>query len=171
MTTQEFKSRRGLYFGEPVDPRPLDSSRLYPPRTYIYLFFDYRATVYQKNTRRSHSKLFVRLNEEGQVAGKRRLLRTTPFEITGEEGTGFIGFGFGVGIPRVDANREFSVDAYSEQEKGKEIVIGKSDETFKLKISIDGEAIISETQLEAIKAMYRRLELLEERAKALESRE
>jgi len=71
----------------------------------------------------------------------------------------------------VDANREFSVDAYSEQEKGKEIVIGKSDETFKLKISIDGEAIISETQLEAIKAMYRRLELLEERAKALESRE
>ncbi|WP_182869111.1 hypothetical protein [Stieleria mannarensis] len=171
LTAQKFKSQRGIYFGEPIDPQPLNSSRLYPPRTYIYLFFDYR--VYRDNPRGAKSKLFVRLNEEGQVAGKPRPLGNKRFEIAGNEGTGFIGFGYGAGagVPRVDGNLEFSIDVYTEQANEKELVIGKSDKNLKVTFSIDGEAIISESQLEAIKSMYRRLEQLEKRAKTLESRE
>ena len=160
MTAQEFKFTASS--GEPVDPQPFDSSRLYPPRTWLYLFFDYQMTVKPSDAQERISKLFLALSGASSSF--------KPFEIKSREGTGFIGLGFGSRKPRRDADLELSPSLYGSRVNGQGLRYVSCDEILKVKISLDGETFISQTQFDALKAMYRRLELLEKRFTELESR-
>ncbi|WP_182869113.1 hypothetical protein [Stieleria mannarensis] len=162
MTTQKTTWSAASFFGQPVDPQPFDSSRLYPPRTWIYLFFDYQLTVKPSDEQERISKLYVSLHGAP---------RSKPFQIKARGGTGFIGLGFGTkSKPRRDVDLELRASLYGSRVNGQNLSSGNSSEVLKVTISVDGETFISQTQFEAIKAMYRRLELLERRFTELESR-
>ncbi len=167
MTAHKSKPRAGSSFGEPVDPRPLDSSKLYPPGTDVYLYFDYKSMLMPSDAPESVSDIYLTLQLENGGIGNR------PTAIKASEGTEFIGLvfgGFGGPTPRVDADFELNLSIYGKRKNGEQLPSQKSAETLKLKILIDGVAVISESQFEALKAMYRRLDLLEKRIKELESR-
>lgn len=167
MTAQKTKPRIGSSFYEPVDTVPLDSSKLYPPGTTVYLFFDYKSIVMPSEKPESVSEIFLTLKSKEPGMGN------LPTTIKESEGTEFIGLvfgGFGGPTPKIEADLALNISIYGKRKNGQVLPTRHSDESVKLKVMIDGVAVISESQFEALKSMYRRLDLLEKRIKELESR-
>ena len=138
---------------------------MYPPGTDVYLYFDYKSTVTPSDAPESVSDVYLTLELEN-VRG----IGNRPTAIKASEGTEFIGVvfgGFGGPTPKVDDDFALKLLIYGMRKNGQQLPSKKSDETLKFKVLIDGVAVIS---FEELKAIYRRLELLEKRLKELESR-
>lgn len=162
MTTRKLAPVEGG-FGQPVDPKPLDPTKLYTPGTDAYLYFDYEKRIESTDKPEGVAEVYVTMS--GQIGNR-------PFKLVEAQGVGYIGLVFNVyggPTPRIDGDFDLPIAVYGKRTNGAQLPSVVSNEKLKLRISIDGVATITETQFEALKALYRKVEALEIRVLELEN--
>jgi hypothetical protein len=146
MTTQKLKPVVGG-FGQPVDPKPLDPSKLYPPGTDAYLYFDYEKQIEPTDKPDGFAVVYVTLRD-GQTSNR-------PFELKEPKGVGYIGLTFcgvdGLPKPSIRFDGGFEISVYGKLNSGSKSPSLLSKEKLKLKIAIDGVATNPQEKSEELK--------------------
>jgi len=130
MTTQDTTSNNGV--SQSVDPKPLESSKLYPPSTNAYLYFDYKKRIEPTAVPDGVAAISIGLRAGGIVY--------RPFELKESQGVGKIGLVFRRDdgpSPRIEGDFDFPIVMYGRRTSGSPLKGVESTEKLKLRIAID----------------------------------
>lgn len=132
---------------QPADPKPLDSSKLYPPGTFAYLYFDYERQIEPTDKPDGFAVVYVTLRD-GQTPNR-------PFELKEPKGVGYIGLTLlGVdGQPKqnIRFDGDFEISVHGKLNNGSKSPSFLSKEKLKLKIAIDEVATNAQEKSEELK--------------------
>jgi hypothetical protein len=152
------------------NPIPLDPEKLLPPETQIYVLFDYESDFQPSSDPAGISQIWITpmYLPTSQIPGIRGYGQFSPAKWE-PKGTGFFSLQWSSG--KTQQKTEFGLRLGASKYDSKRKFLGNSESTvvFPLKFVMDGEVMLSSSQFDAIKAMFKRVAELEKRVKELES--
>lgn len=147
---------------------PLDVTKLLPPETQFFIMFDYKTDFSSSDDPKAIKTLYIGA-EIGNGKSK-GFQGYGPYRIEAASGTGVVRLANVFSSKQKTAEIETALTLYGRRNDNSS-VSGVSTETIGFSARLDRFAQISETQFDALKGMYRRLQELENRVKSLEARE
>ncbi|MGV3485288.1 MAG: hypothetical protein ACO1RT_12785 [Planctomycetaceae bacterium] len=152
----------------PEAPVPLDDKKLLPPGTLFFILFDYKTDLSASEDPKAIKSISVGTElGDGKSKGFHGY---GPFAISAPSGTGAVWLSAVSSDEQKNVEVETKLHLYGRRNDNSPVP-GVNTETIGFTARMDRLAQISETQFEALKGMYRRLQELEGRVKALEARD
>ncbi len=155
----------------PVDPSPLDANKLYPPNTHVFLKFDFETNFKSSDDPKALKYVALSVDipkrTETSIGG---FVGYMGASLKDSKGTSYITFADVFTDEKSKlADFETNLQLYGQLNDNTFVPSVSSSEKIRVKISMDRLAQISESQFDALKAMYKRIQELEERVKQLEA--
>ena len=155
----------------PVNPLPLSTSKLYPPETHVFVKFDYKTDLKPTEDPQGVKSIAVAVDipkvGEHSKGGFRGY---GPCSLKERSGTGYIWLSNVFSDEKTKiAEIATNMLVYGHRNDNTQFPSVSAPDQLRFNLSIDRLAQISETQFDAIKAMYKQIQDLEKRVKALES--
>lgn len=155
----------------PIEPIPFQQDKLYPPNTLFFLQFDYECDFQPSDDPKAIKSVNIAVEipkrTETSIGG---FVGHFPTSLKGEKGTTHIGLANVFTDEKTKlAEIETVLKLYGQRNDNTFVPEVNSTEKIKIKLSMDRLAQISETQFEALKGMYKRIQELEARVKQLEA--
>ena len=152
------------------NPIPLDPEKLLPPETQIYVMFDYESDFQPSKEPDGVSQVWITpmYLPTSQIPGIRGYGQFIPPKWE-PKGTGFFSLQWVSG--KAQQKTEFGLRLGASKYDNKRKFLGNTESavSFPLKFVMDGEVMLSASQFDAIKAMFKRVAELEKKVKELES--
>lgn len=154
----------------PIDPSPLIAGKLYPPNTLVFIKFDFETDFQPIDDPKALKSLNVAVNipkwTEASVGGFNGYM---PASLKGSKGTSYIGLSQMFTDEKTKtAEIDTELQQYGQRNNKTMVPTVTATEKIRIKISMDRLAQISETQFDALKGMYKRIQELETKVKQLE---
>jgi hypothetical protein len=155
----------------PIDPSPLEAKKLYPPNTNVFIKFDFETDFQPSDDPKALKFVAVSVDipkrTETSIGGFGGYM---PASIKDSKGTSYIGLSQVFTDEKTKlAEIETTLQLHGQRNDNTFVPTVTSSEKIRVKISMDRLAQISETQFDALKAMYKRIQELEARVKQLEA--
>lgn len=155
----------------PIDPSPLVANKLYPPNTHVFIKFDFETSFQSSDDPKALKTVNVSVDIPKRMATSiGGFMGYMPAPLKDAKGSSYVGLSQVFTDEKTKlADIETTLQLYGQRNDKTFVPSVSSSEKIRVRISMDRLAQISETQFDALKAMYKRIQELEARVKQLEA--